>query len=693
MNLRIRHLFCALLVVAWPALVLAQTASDSAAPANPPTEPVDTVTAAKELQEARQAYNKALQEWQALARQADAGGLSNMGGDVLNQISDLARQAQEAAKAGRYADAAQQLADACKRLKTLATATQKDLDKAKAEYLDAFAKADRARVPKVGGEEYKAIQKMVQDADNAFRRKQIGLATELLDQASASLTALQNRFERDLEKARKEWENTILKVDQKLLDRYSSLDEYQATKEEHSGAFDLMEKGATAEALGWMLESLTDLKQTWAMARTLRYNAEAEPLLKTAHEAIIAGNPQSVADLIPKLEQMVPLNIRLRYLKYKITGKAPEGSMFLEWDNGRGFMEFVKIPAGEYMMGSANGYVREYAGDDRVFKGGDWSKIPDGPPPNPYPDMFPKPEPIPHSRIDPRPRATLDYLNTPSSQAQGVAPNLEMDRAMMKSADRTFPTFVYIAPGIRAKVRWEEPVHKVVIPEGFYIARFQVTQAQWRSVMGEGDTPWNTAQNEITHVLPVAGGKIWSIKATTKAASVNGPDVPASSFTYLSAYNFLHQLESKFEKNGVATVRLRMPTEEEWEYACRAGTTTRYSFGNDVGLLARYAWLKLNADKATHPVREKGPNPWGLFDMHGNVAEWCNDFYAESYPAAGAEDPRGPASGKDRVLRGGSWSSNADACRAPARAGEAPGFADVCFGYEAYGFRCMRRGP
>ncbi len=104
--------------------------------------------------------------------------------------------------------------------------------------------------------------------------------------------------------------------------------------------------------------------------------------------------------------------------------------------------------------------------------------------------------------------------------------------------------------------------------------------------------------------------------------------------------------------------------------------------------------MKENAARTTHPVCEKPPNPWGLYDMHGNVAEWCNDFYAPGYGAAAeAVDPRGSASGTERVLRGGSWSSGAEACRSSARAGETPGLADVCFGYEAYGFRCVRRAP
>jgi formylglycine-generating enzyme required for sulfatase activity len=138
----------------------------------------------------------------------------------------------------------------------------------------------------------------------------------------------------------------------------------------------------------------------------------------------------------------------------------------------------------------------------------------------------------------------------------------------------------------------------------------------------------------------------------------------------------------------------RLPAEAEWEYACRAGMDGPYDLGQP-DKLRQYAWFKDNAEQRTHPVGQKKPNRWGLYDLYGNVSEWCEDVYSPSYyresPAA---DPPGPPNpGKDvrRVIRGGSWKSSADTCRAPARQGEKTGDSDACFSTDYCGFRCVRR--
>jgi len=121
----------------------------------------------------------------------------------------------------------------------------------------------------------------------------------------------------------------------------------------------------------------------------------------------------------------------------------------------------------------------------------------------------------------------------------------------------------------------------------------------------------------------------------------------------------------------------RLPTEAEWEYACRAGAKTKYSFGDDPSQLPRHAWCKLNSEGKTHPVGQKAPNAWGLHDMHGNIWEWCNDWADEAK--------------KQRVLRGGAWDSVPEKCTAFHRSKEFPVFGDACFGADSYGFRRVRR--
>jgi formylglycine-generating enzyme required for sulfatase activity len=136
----------------------------------------------------------------------------------------------------------------------------------------------------------------------------------------------------------------------------------------------------------------------------------------------------------------------------------------------------------------------------------------------------------------------------------------------------------------------------------------------------------------------------------------------------------------------------RLPTEAEWEYACRGGSTTTYFFGDDAADLKGYAWFKGSADRATHLVGQLRPNPLGLFDMAGNVAEWCNDWYGRDYygqsPAA---DPTGPAEGEKKIVRGGGFKAAADDCTSAARNSDEPGFSDACVASDDYGFRCVRR--
>lgn len=125
-----------------------------------------------------------------------------------------------------------------------------------------------------------------------------------------------------------------------------------------------------------------------------------------------------------------------------------------------------------------------------------------------------------------------------------------------------------------------------------------------------------------------------------------------------------------------------LPTEAQWEYACRAGTTTAYSFGGDAAGLGDYAWYWYNSESSDpSPVGTKKPNPWGLYDMHGNVSEWCSDWFGSYSDASAATDPTGPASGDYRVARGGDWLSYPKDCRSAYRISSSPGSAFNIIGF------------
>ncbi len=216
----------------------------------------------------------------------------------------------------------------------------------------------------------------------------------------------------------------------------------------------------------------------------------------------------------------------------------------------------------------------------------------------------------------------------------------------------------------------EKPAHLVTL-SAFYIDRYEVTQKEYEAVMGRNPSK-HKAPNQPVEQL----GWNAAVKYCNTRSLRDG---------YKPCYS-VEPLRCDFSADGY-----RLPTEAEWEYACRAGARAAYSFGDNPASLAQSAWYKSNANQSTHPVGQKLPNAWGLYDMHGNVWEWCNDFYDENYYSTSpGVDPRGPEKGETCVLRGGGWNSSEEYCRASARLGEAPGLADVCFGYDAYGFRCVR---
>jgi formylglycine-generating enzyme required for sulfatase activity len=195
----------------------------------------------------------------------------------------------------------------------------------------------------------------------------------------------------------------------------------------------------------------------------------------------------------------------------------------------------------------------------------------------------------------------------------------------------------------------EHPVHQVTISQPFYLGRYPVTQAQWAAIM------------------------------QTNPSGFQGEHHPVENVSWEDIQEFIHRLNAK--EGGTP---YRLPTEAEWEYAARAGSTAAYCFGDNASQLGEYGWYKANAGGKTHPVGKLKPNVWGLYDMHGNVWEWVQDWYG-SYPAEAVGDPQGSPSGSSRVRRGGSWSTGAESCRLSKRNGIAPG---RCL--SSLGFRLLR---
>ena len=219
----------------------------------------------------------------------------------------------------------------------------------------------------------------------------------------------------------------------------------------------------------------------------------------------------------------------------------------------------------------------------------------------------------------------------------------------------------------------DAPPHEVVLSP-FYMDKNLVTQSEYERVMGENPSRWKGGDNPVEQVR-------WSdaVKYCNKRSELEG----------LQPCYDLETWQCDFEASGY-----RLPTEAEWEYACRAGTKTAYYFGDNKSKLSDHAWFEDNAGDKPHPVGGRPANPWGLYDMHGNVWQWCNDFYqVDYYQNSPEKDPRGPQTGENKVVRGGAWKFSADSCRSGYRYNENPGYSDVCFGYDIYGFRCVRNAP
>jgi len=207
-------------------------------------------------------------------------------------------------------------------------------------------------------------------------------------------------------------------------------------------------------------------------------------------------------------------------------------------------------------------------------------------------------------------------------------------------------------PGERGR-RHNEAQHLVTLTKGFYLQTTEVTQGQWKEVMGDNPSYFSSC----------------------------GEDCPVERVSWEDVQEFIRRLNQRENSN-----RYRLPTEAEWEYAARAGSTTAFANGEirDTGCrdpnLDKIGWYCGNSGEKTHPVARKQPNAWGLHDMHGNVWEWCRDWEGD-YPSAAVTDPTGPLSGEYRVVRGGSWTRGARRCRSAFRGAALPGGLDLRLGF------------
>ena len=239
-----------------------------------------------------------------------------------------------------------------------------------------------------------------------------------------------------------------------------------------------------------------------------------------------------------------------------------------------------------------------------------------------------------------QPPTSGDDFNTPLSEGVDLGMNwIEPGTFLMGSPEDELGRFD------------DETQHQVTLTKGYWLGKYEVTQAQYEAVTGENPSKFI------------------------------GADRPVEKVSWNDAMEFCKKL-TEIEK---AAGRLpegyeyTLPTEAQWEYACRAGTTTALNSGKNLSSqnkcpeMDEVGWYKYNSDETTHPVGQKLPNAWGLYDMHGNVWEWCLDWYG-AYPTSSVTDPKGPSTGSDRVVRGGSWNYYAYYCRSAYRNYGDPGY-------------------
>jgi formylglycine-generating enzyme required for sulfatase activity len=270
-----------------------------------------------------------------------------------------------------------------------------------------------------------------------------------------------------------------------------------------------------------------------------------------------------------------------------------------------------------------------------------------------------KSQPEPHKAISPPPLTVAPFDNAQANRHQATsAKDLGMEVEITNSIGMKLVLipageFLMGSPDLEEDAK---PQHQVRITRPFYLGVFEVTQAEYERVIGLNPSHFRGA----------------------------GGAAPVERVSWDDAQAFCVKLSALAEEQAAGR-RYRLPTEAEWEYACRAGSTLRYGFDESEELLGDHAWYRSNAGSTTHPVGQKKPNAWGLYDMQGNAYEWCSDWYDATYygqlVGKVAVDPAGPASALNRVLRGGNWNFHAYHCRMAFRGECSPELRDCGNGF------------
>ena len=250
----------------------------------------------------------------------------------------------------------------------------------------------------------------------------------------------------------------------------------------------------------------------------------------------------------------------------------------------------------------------------------------------------------------------LFYLLALLDQARAQAPKEITNSIGMKLVLIPKGTFMMGSPESEEGRQKDETQHEVTISKDYYLGVYEVTQAQYEKVMGKNPSYFQ-------------GPKVGNENA----------DLPVENVSWDDTVEFCKKLSDLPEEKKAGRL-YRLPTEAEWEYACRAGSKTAYAFDDEEGLLPEYGWFKRNSSDRTHTVGLLEPNAWGLYDMHGNVWEWCSDWYG-AYPNGAVSDPVGPLKGSFRVLRGGCWIVEAALCQSAGRRCNFPSGSGSYYGF------------